>query len=75
MLDNYELGDIVAVQWYAGMNDLFPNADHTGCRQEMYHDGEYWRSYDPPRCMGYHCLRCGAATGMFGHRGCPNPQQ
>lgn len=73
-LEHYELRDILAVQWYDAMWERFPNADHRGCRQEMYNDGQRWRSYDPPRCKGFHCVRCGEATGQFGHRNCPNPR-
>ena len=75
-LERYELGYIVAVSWTAEMAQRFPNADHAGCRQEMWHDGEQWRSFNPVRCGGWHCNRCGAPTNMFGHHSCPDrPEQ
>ena len=64
------IGGPVAVQWNAQMAQMFPAADHHGCRQEMNHNGTYWVSFNPPRCHGYHCPNCGAATGSFGHRPC-----
>lgn len=70
-LGHYELRDILAVQWHDQMWERFPNADHHGCRQEMFHDGVRWQPYVPARCMGFHCVRCGEATGQFGHRNCP----
>lgn len=71
-LDRYQLGYVVAVSWNDEMAARFPNADHYGCRQEMWHDGERWQRHDPVRCHGYHCNRCGAATGSFGHTDCPD---
>lgn len=68
------IGAPVAVQWDAQMAQLFPNADHRGCRQRMRADptdgSGHWAPCDPPQCLGYHCPRCGAATGSFGHRPC-----
>lgn len=69
-LKRYQLGDVVAVEWTAEMAEQFPEADHHGCRQEMWHNGQYWRSYDPPRCHGYHCPKCGAPCGYNGHTHC-----
>lgn len=65
------LGDPVAVEWNPGLAQQFPNAEHHGCRQ-VYHldrDGE-WAAYNPPRCVGYHCPRCGTPVGLTGHRNC-----
>lgn len=70
-LSDYELRDIVAAVWDDDLAARFPDADHRGCRQEMYHDGQVWRSHVPARCRGYHCVHCGEATGQFGHRNCP----
>jgi len=66
----YQLGDVVAVEWNPSLAERFPAADHHGCRQEMWHNGEYWKPFNPVRCGGYHCPHCGAATGSFGHREC-----
>jgi len=66
-------GDPVAVQWNAQMAQLFPNADHHGCRQKLRADpagGRQWAPCDPVQCLGYHCPQCGAATGQYGHRSC-----
>lgn len=71
-LGDYELRDILAVAWCEDMAARFPNADHRGCRQQMWHDGTRWHAHTPPHCLGYHCVRCGAATGQYGHRNCPN---
>lgn len=71
-LDHYKLSYLVAVTWNDEMAQRFPNADHHGCRQEMFHNGTHWESYSPARCRGYHCNRCGAATGSFGHTDCPD---
>lgn len=71
-LDRYRLGEILATGWNPEMAARFPNADHHGCRQEMWHDGTYWQRFDPVRCGGYHCNRCGAATNSYGHHDCPD---
>jgi hypothetical protein len=81
-LDRYQLGEIVAVSWDDDMAKRFPNADHHGCRQEMrptelikspfqepYRD---WIPFEPPRCHGWHCNRCGAPTNSYGHHECPD---
>lgn len=69
-LDRYRLEELVAVQWNPVLADQFPNADHRGCRQEMWHDGSSWHAYTPARCVGYHCPYCGGACGSYGHHGC-----
>ena len=75
-LDRYQLGEIAAVQWSPEVAARFPNADLHGCRQQHYEQDGRWVAFDPPRCHGWHCNRCGAATGMFGHTDCPDkPQQ
>ena len=66
-LNRYKLGDVVAVQWNPELAEQFPNARHTGCRQQCWHDGEQWREYHPARCMGYHCPKCGEPTNMMGN--------
>lgn len=73
-LDRYELGEILCTQWSSEMAARFPNADHRGCRQMMRadHDLDRWVPFDPPRCVGYHCNRCGAPTNSFGHHDCPD---
>lgn len=68
----YLLGDPVAVEWNGELAQRFPDADHHGCRQEMWHDGQHWRRHTPIRCHGYHCPRCGQACGSNGHRDCTN---
>ncbi len=67
---SYRLLNTVAVQWCPEMAKQFPNADHGGCRQELWHNGEHWERFTPPRCHGYHCPECGEATGSYGHRAC-----
>jgi hypothetical protein len=78
-LDRYQLGEIVAVGWNEDMAKRFPNADHRGCRQEMRQPPpdsrgirRPWIAYDPPRCHGWHCNRCGAPTNSYGHHECPD---
>lgn len=76
MLDYYELGPIVAVEWSPTMAEKFPNAEHHGCRQLMLHNNSgHWQPYNPPRCHGYHCPQCGAACGQYGHRNCTEAVQ
>lgn len=72
MIDRYRIGYVVAVEWNPDMAARFPNADHNGCRQELWHDGHHWKRHQPAKCHGYHCNRCGAATGMYGHTNCPD---
>lgn len=66
----YLIGPPVAVEWNAQLAQQFPGADHHGCRQELWHDGQIWRRHEPPRCHGYHCPNCGAPCGSNGHRNC-----
>ena len=66
----YQIGDAVAVEWNPEMAQRFPDADHHGCRQLFHLEGEHWAPHDPPRCVGWHCPNCGAATGSFGHSEC-----
>lgn len=66
-LDRYELGEVVAVQWNPALAAEFPDAKHTHCRQAMWHDSDSWRPYNPPRCVGYHCPKCGAPVNSYGH--------
>ncbi|AMS02012.1 hypothetical protein SEA_TAPIOCA_64 [Mycobacterium phage Tapioca] len=74
-LDRYEFTELLAVAWNDEMAQRFPNANHTKCRQEMRHDGTSWIPHDPPRCHGWHCNRCGAATNSYGHHNCPDRPQ
>jgi len=67
---DYRLLDTVAVEWNDMMAVVFPDADHTGCRQEMWHNGQYWETYTPARCVGYHCPKCGGPCGSYGHTKC-----
>ena len=71
----YKLGDVVAVEWNPALAEQFPVADHHGCRQELWHDGDTWQRFDPVRCHGFHCNRCGAATNSYGHHNCPCPDR
>lgn len=75
-LDNYEMGEILAVMWSPEMAERFPNADHRGCRQEARRlsNGD-WVPYEPVRCHGWHCNRCGAPTNSFGHHDSPCPDR
>ena len=68
----WEVGELLAVSWSDEMAQRFPNADHTGCRQECWHDGTQWQPHGPPRCHGWHCNRCGAPTNSYGHHACPD---
>lgn len=72
-LDNYKFIEMVAVQWNPDMAARFPNAEHDGCRQmlQIADDGTH-EAFDPPRCVGYHCNRCGAPTNMYGYHDCPD---
>ena len=62
----------IAVQWNDALAELFPWADHRNCRQRMWVDEQTqrWQPYDPPRCVDYHCPRCGASTNVMGHHDC-----
>jgi hypothetical protein len=70
--NRYQIGELLAAQWNDEMAQRFPNAEHRGCRQEMREVIDRWQPYDPPRCRGYHCNRCGAQTNSFGHHNCPD---
>lgn len=69
IIDNYELEELVAVQWNVKLAAEFTDAKHTFCRQEMFHDGNRWVSHVPVKCVGWHCPRCGAPTNVMGHHG------
>lgn len=69
-LDRYELRELVAVSWNDEMAQRFPTADHTGCRQQCWHDGTCWQPYEPACCNDWHCNRCGAPTNSYGHHTC-----
>jgi len=71
-LDRYQLGEVLAVGWNADMAARFPNANHHGCRQEMRPVNDRWQPFNPPRCHGWHCNRCGAPTNSYGHHECPD---
>ena len=71
-LDRYQLGEVLATQWCDDMAARFPNADHHGCRQEMQAINDRWKPYNPARCHGWHCNRCGAPTNAYGHHNCPD---
>lgn len=66
----WRLDELLAVEWNPELAQRFPNADHTGCRQDCWHDTVQWRPYDPPRCRDWHCHRCGRATNSMGHHEC-----
>lgn len=69
----YSSGELLCVLWNDDLAARFPHADHTGCRQMMQESPSGWVPYDPPRCHGWHCPRCGAPTNGFGHHHCTNP--
>lgn len=71
-ISRYQLGELLCVSWSDEMANRFPNADHTGCRQEMRRGEHGWESFDPVRCHGWHCNRCGAPTNSYGHHDCPD---
>lgn len=71
----WQLRELLAVSWDADMAARFPDADHTGCLQLLYHEDGEWRPYDPPICKGWHCNRCGAPTNSYGHHVCPDRPQ
>lgn len=71
----WQLRELVAVQWNPEMAQRFPNVEHTFCRQEFAQQGGRWVPMDPPRCMGWHCNRCGAPTNAWGHHDCPDRPQ
>lgn len=71
--DRYELQDVVAELWNDHLAKRFPHTSHRMCFQQMRlpDDGsQYAVPFTPPRCQDWHCPRCGAPTGMYGHREC-----
>lgn len=66
----WEVQELVAAGWNGDLAARFPDADHAGCRQMMYHEHGGWHPYDPPKCLDWHCNRCGAPTNSFGHHDC-----
>lgn len=70
----WKLTELLAVQWNPEMAQRFPNAEHAGCRQEMRPTDSPagFEPYDPVRCVGWHCDRCGQATNSYGHHNCPD---
>lgn len=72
ILGRYQPIELVAVGWSPEMAARFPNADHNGCRQEGRLGDDGWEPFDPPRCQGWHCNRCGSPTNAWGHHSCPD---
>lgn len=68
----YQITELLAVMWNEDMAARFPNADHTGCRQEMRVTDNGYMPFHPVRCHAWHCNRCGAATNSMGHHQCPD---
>jgi len=68
---DYTLEELVAVQWNPELAEQFPDASHVGCRQITERRDGRWQPSIPPRCLGWHCPRCGEGTGSFGHNDCP----
>lgn len=66
------MAELLAVMWNDEMAHRFPNAEHHHCRQEMRPTENGFEPFAPPRCMGWHCNRCGAATNSYGHHDCPD---
>lgn len=64
--------ELLAVSWSPEMAERFPSAVHTSCRQEMRVTPNGAQPYEPVRCIGWHCNRCGAPTNAFGHHDCPD---
>lgn len=71
--NKWTITELLAVGWSEDMTQRFPNADHTFCRQEM--NPATCQPYDPVRCHGWHCNRCGAPTSDQGHHYCPDRPQ
>jgi hypothetical protein len=71
----WEAVELLAVMWSSEMAERFPNADHSGCRQELRATDAGFEPFDPPRCFGWHCNRCGRATNCYGHHNCPDRPQ
>lgn len=71
MIDDYQLGQTLAVQWNPELADLFPDADHTGCRQlHTVSDDGRWVATVPARCLDWHCPLCGQPCNIMGHHTC-----
>lgn len=72
-LDDYQLADLVAVQWCPELAAQFPDADHAGCRvRHVINANGTWQPAEPVDCQGWHCPNCGAATNLMGHHTCTN---
>lgn len=72
MINDYELGAVVAVQWNPFIAEQFPDADHTSCRQSLkfIEQTGRWIPLNPPLCHDYHCPVCGNACNFMGHHNC-----
>ncbi|QFG04906.1 hypothetical protein SEA_NITZEL_81 [Mycobacterium phage Nitzel] len=70
--ERFQMLELMAVEWNDEMAARFPNASHVGCRQQVWHDGIGWRSFEPVRCRDLHCNRCGSPTGCYGQHECPD---
>jgi hypothetical protein len=68
----WKITELLAVAWNPEMAQRFPNADHAGCRQQMRGTPNGFEPFDPPRCAGWHCNRCGQPTNSYGHHDCPD---
>lgn len=66
-VNDYEMLDLLAVQWNDQLAARFPNVNHSTCRQLFQHNGEKWVPYEPVRCIGWHCHKCGEQTNLMGH--------
>ena len=75
ILGEWQVQELVAVMWNDDMAARFPNAEHTMCRQEFWNKDGMAEPFDPPRCRGWHCNRCGAPTNDRGHHTCPDRPQ
>ena len=70
MLNNYEILELIAVQWNPKLAEKFPTADHRTCRQQMRPVNDRWVPYIPAKCVDYHCPHCGIARGVMGRHNC-----
>jgi hypothetical protein len=68
----WKVTEVLAVGWDDGMAVRFPNADHANCLQQMRQGEHGWEPFDPVRCHGWHCNRCGRPTNSYGHHHCPD---
>lgn len=73
--DDYELQEIIAVQWNNQLAQRFPNTSHHDCRQSMIfnHIKDKWEPFNPPLCHDWHCQLCGKPCNVMGHHQCDNP--